>query len=82
MTTLRFEGNGPLKDRQEAAHAHAALYHSATSAYIVTDLGADKLRFIKDRKEQYSVDCNLGDGPRHLVSHGNGESRIDSCVYR
>ncbi|NLR90269.1 lactonase family protein [Flammeovirga agarivorans] len=72
---IQYEGEGPNKSRQEAAHAHFANYDSKLKKTFTVDLGSDKVHIynVKETKleEVQTLSTPAGGGPRHLVAHGN-----------
>lgn len=79
--TIQFEGSGPVKDRQEQSHIHAAILSTNQSMLYCTDLGADRLyAFNYDPKADMPlqpadpayVSLPAGCGPRHLILSPNG----------
>lgn len=81
VADIRFKGSGPNTRRQEAPHAHAAVFGPKEKQLFVTDLGADRLYLYDfDRRngsvvpaQQAYVALPPGSGPRHLEFHPNGK---------
>jgi 6-phosphogluconolactonase len=71
----KISGNGPNKERQEAAHTHSVNIARDNKALIVTDLGTDKVLAYHLSPEKSTaqpaappfVKVPDGDGPRHSV---------------
>ncbi len=77
---IQLEGSGPDKDRQEKAHAHAAVFSPMGEQLFVTDLGSDKIMIYNFNEyinlPMYpnlppSLNTVAGSGPRHFVFHPN-----------
>ena len=71
--TIAYQGNGPNKDRQEAAHAHQAMTSPDGKWLYVCDLGSDRIwrHRVDDLKTEpggFTV-VPPGSGPRHLAFH-------------
>lgn len=70
---ISYEGRGPNKERQEAAHAHQAQVSPDDRWLYVCDLGSDKIwvHDIRDIRSGIcstkSIDIPDGYGPRHLI---------------
>ena len=81
VVNIPFKGSGPNTRRQEASHAHAAVFAPREKQLLVTDLGADRLYLYDfDRRKgtvtpaaQAFVSLPPGSGPRHLEFHPNGK---------
>ncbi len=81
VADIRFKGSGPNTRRQEASHAHAAVFGPKEKQLFVTDLGSDRLYIYDfDRRngtttpaQQAFVSLPPGSGPRHLEFHPNGK---------
>ena len=77
-SSLQFEGSGPNKERQEAAHAHSSWFLN-DKTILSADLGTDhvwKVDYAGGRlalDEEVSLQLNPGAGPRHLAIHPHGE---------
>ena len=73
--------HGPVKDRQEKAHAHSALVSPDGNFVFVNDLGLDRIHVFRlDRATSKLLPHQPdhwasapGAGPRHLVFHPNGK---------
>jgi 6-phosphogluconolactonase (cycloisomerase 2 family) len=64
-------GSGPVTDRQECSHAHAAYFRNGR--ILAVDLGADSLwALAADGTARVVLRLAAGFGPRHLVSVGRG----------
>ncbi|MBL4650606.1 MAG: lactonase family protein [Aureispira sp.] len=77
---LKFEGAGPLKKRQSAAHIHSAVFSPNGKFLFAPDLGADLIRIFKFQRSKAAplkiidsllVKSAAGSGPRHFVFHPN-----------
>lgn len=87
-------GNGPNKERQEAAHAHSINLDAGNEFAYLCDLGVDKVfiyRFdketgrLKPNRAQEFFRAKAGAGPRHLAFHPKGKlvfviNELDSSV--
>jgi 6-phosphogluconolactonase (cycloisomerase 2 family) len=59
-------GSGPVQDRQERSHAHAAYFHRHT--LLAIDLGSDSIWALGGRGQmETALKLPPGFGPRHLV---------------
>ena len=90
--SLRFEGEGPVKDRQEASHIHQLKELPSQSGkwILASDLGADVIRLIKSETtgadsgaklalaHVQDIPCPVGSGPRHMEF--NSEGTILYCI--
>lgn len=74
---IKHKGTGPVKERQEQAHAHYVSLSPKEDKLLVVDLGADKI-FVYDFNKDSglitpdpngNVKISPGSGPRHLVFH-------------
>jgi 6-phosphogluconolactonase len=76
-TTIRHEGKGINKERQEKAHVHTAVFSGNNKYLLVADLGIDRLMVYDfdelsgkvTANETASVSVSAGSGPRHLSIH-------------
>ena len=84
VTSVRFTGFGPNKQRQAAPHAHSNTF-SLDNRYLVSaDLGTDRLHLFDvnlataalDPHEPKFVRTIPGSGPRHFTFHPS-----DLCAY-
>lgn len=75
-------GTGPIKDRQEAAHAHSITLDRKNRFAVACDLGADRIFIYKYDKGSGKLSLNPaqmyfqatpGAGPRHFAFHPNGK---------
>ena len=79
-----YTGTGPVKDRQEAAHAHFAAVSPDNRYATINDLGADKIHIYKldpataKLTHAGAYEARPGAGPRTLHYHPNG--KIAYCV--
>ncbi|OLO25090.1 6-phosphogluconolactonase [Alkalihalophilus pseudofirmus] len=77
LSTVKHEGSGPNKDRQEKPHVHYSGFTPDEKFIVVIDLGIDKLITyeVNDEKlnEVNSLSLQPGSGPRHLEFHPNGQ---------
>ena len=86
--SLKFEGSGPVTDRQEASHIHQLKELPSQSGkwILASDLGADVIRLIKAETEGnelqlmhiQDIPCPAGSGPRHMEF--NSEGTILYCI--
>lgn len=69
--TFKFEGSGPVKERQANAAAHQAQLDPSGTMLLVPDLGTDKVHFFSLAQDtltpQPDIPTEAGCGPRHLV---------------
>ncbi len=76
-STIQYSGKGFNPERQEAPHAHAAVFSKDGRILAVTDLGLDKIILYPFDQNSGEIDSdkaivtNLkpGAGPRHVVFH-------------
>ena len=82
VAEFEHEGSGPNPNRQTKPYAHSVNPVPGDDLLIAADLGADKLFFYRQNKEDGSLtrDANTpyitmpaGGGPRHLAFHPNGK---------
>lgn len=73
VETVKNDGTGPNKGRQEGPHAHMSILSPDEKYVLYNDLGTDKIhiyRFHSGKNspltEPTSVSVTPGDGPRHL----------------
>ena len=76
-TIYQHTGKGPVSERQEAAHAHCAIFDAAGKYVYVVDLGIDKVMAYPVSNSGVSeghvaLSCDPGDGPRHIVFSQEG----------
>ena len=90
--SLKFEGSGPVTDRQEASHIHQlkVLPGQESNWILASDLGADVIRLIKPEitgadsgaklalAHVQDIPCPAGSGPRHMEF--NSEGTILYCI--
>jgi 6-phosphogluconolactonase len=68
-------GNGPVRGRQEQAHAHAAYWRG--SELLIVDLGGDSLQVLDSHGAlRTAVRLPPGFGPRHLVRVGRKQAVV------
>lgn len=73
--SIKHEGSGPNKERQDAAHPHSIIQVPGKNLFLVSDLGTDTITTYKldaDKGEltlRYTVQTEAGAGPRHLSFH-------------
>ena len=78
VTTSHYIGHGPVKDRQEAAHAHFASFSPDNRFAYINDLGSDSIHIYTlnaDTAELTNAGtyrARAGSGPRTLHFHPNG----------
>ncbi|PIB37620.1 hypothetical protein BFP72_18040 [Reichenbachiella sp. 5M10] len=69
------EGTGPNSDRQEAPHAHCAVFSKDGQYLYGVDLGIDQIRMYSvadlTAEGEVALQLDAGDGPRHLTFHPN-----------
>jgi 6-phosphogluconolactonase len=74
-------GQGVMPDRQEAAHAHSAIFDPGQRLVLAADLGMDRVwvygfDFERGRitaaEPPLGVSSRAGAGPRHMAFHPNG----------
>ncbi|WP_439896711.1 lactonase family protein [Burkholderia ubonensis] len=80
--TVHHAGSGPVKGRQDGAHAHSAVFSPDGRTLFVQDLGADKIfgyRYTVDGSrglisptDTRYTPVKPGSGPRHMVFDANG----------
>ena len=84
--SLRFEGSGPITDRQESSHIHQlkVLPGQDSKWILASDLGADVIRLIKPEitgadsgaklalEHVKDIPCPAGSGPRHMEFSQDG----------
>ena len=90
--SLKFEGSGPVTDRQESSHIHQlrVLPGQESNWILASDLGADVIRLIKSETtgadsgaklalaHVQDIPCPAGSGPRHMEF--NSEGTILYCI--
>ena len=74
--SLKFTGEGPVKDRQESSHIHQLKEVSCKSGkwILASDLGADVIRLVSAQNNDNKMTlnhikdfpCPAGSGPRHM----------------
>ena len=74
--SLKFIGEGPVKDRQESSHIHQLKEVSCKSGkwILASDLGADVIRLVSAQNKDNNMTlnhikdfpCPAGSGPRHM----------------
>ncbi|MEO8333965.1 MAG: lactonase family protein [bacterium] len=70
-------GSGPVKERQESAHAHCVIPHPNNRFMLAADLGADRVLVYRYDEGKNSLEhlpasdatMRPGSGPRHLAFH-------------
>lgn len=80
-------GQGPVADRQEAAHAHSAFFTPDHKYVYICDLGIDTLVAYEmaeetgklRRAQEMNVSCPPGSGPRHLIFSPCGRFCYVAC---
>lgn len=78
-TTIRHEGSGINKNRQEKPHVHCTYISDDNKWLFVPDLGIDKVMIYAfdaangslNTGEQSFIKINDGGGPRHITFHPN-----------
>jgi 6-phosphogluconolactonase len=90
-SVLEHEGDGPVRDRQEAPHAHAVVPDPTGRWVLTVDLGTDSVRVCELDREtgeleiERELGLRSGVGPRHLAFHPDGGhayivNELDSVV--
>lgn len=73
--SVRHEGSGPNRERQDAAHPHSIIQVPGKNLFLVSDLGTDTIStYNMDSSDgkltlQHKVRTEAGAGPRHLCFH-------------
>ena len=79
---LKFDGQGPVLDRQNKSYAHCSKFHPSTNLLYVVDLGGDKIHIftideensiILPWKQQPFLSLEPGSGPRHITISSDGK---------
>ena len=76
VASVKHEGCGPNRERQDAAHCHCAISTPTEEYMCVCDLGIDQIVFYPlngkaaDFKRVGQVNTKPGSGPRHLIFNG------------
>jgi 6-phosphogluconolactonase len=89
--TEHYTGHGPMRDRQESAHAHFASYSPDNRFAYINDLGGDCIHIYAlnaetaELKSAGTYHAKPGAGPRTLHFHPNGHTaycvnELDSTV--
>ena len=73
-----FEGQGPHRDRQEAAHIHQVAFTPDGEFLAAVDLGSDSLLLDAELRLKNRTALPAGSGPRHLAFSPDG--RFAWCV--
>lgn len=79
-----YTGYGPVKDRQQSAHAHFASFSPDNRFAYINDLGSDCIHIYKAHPETAELTpagtyrAKPGEGPRTLHFHPNG--KVAYCV--
>ena len=75
LQRFAFDGSGPVKGRQEASHAHFAMFLDDGRGLAITDLGGDAIHFydVDDTANPVAwqtrrLDLPPGSGPRHIAA--------------
>lgn len=80
VQTIKDDGHGPNKERQEKAHVHTAVLSPDEKYVLYTDLGTDKINITKYKGGKNNpivpanpafVSVTPGYGPRHLAFSNN-----------
>jgi 6-phosphogluconolactonase len=77
---IQHEGNGPVKDRQDAPHAHSSLFDASGKYLFSADLGIDELKIYRFSDEGIHIEPGQmpfvkmapGAGPRHFDFSNDG----------
>ncbi|RNF39090.1 lactonase family protein [Planococcus salinus] len=73
--SVKHEGTGPNKERQDAAHPHSVFQLPGKPLFFVSDLGTDEIYTyeLDDKKGKLNLkfvtEAHPGMGPRHLAFH-------------
>lgn len=89
--SVRHEGSGPNKERQDAPHPHSVYQIPGSDRFIVSDLGTDELSVYQLDPASGTLSLNQkieaapGSGPRHLACHPSEPfiyslSELDSAI--
>lgn len=79
--TIKFDGSGPVTDRQEKSHPHCVTFTPDGKYMLVNDLGMDQIHQFRLLREKDTlvestptaeVQIRPGSGPRHLVFDRQG----------
>lgn len=78
--TIKFEGSGPDKSRQEQSHLHCANFMPDGKFLLANDLGTDQIHVFPlaedgqlDDGRAFDVALEPGSGPRHLCFSEDGK---------
>lgn len=79
---LKFEGSGPVTERQEKSHIHQLRAMPNSPEWILaSDLGADRIRILKASPDKENllahagdIPCPAGSGPRHMEFSKDGRT--------
>lgn len=82
--TLKFNGTGPDKGRQEASHPHQVILHPHRDELLIPDLGADKTwRLVKGASGTWEIAGHVsykpGSGPRHVAFYSASAGLYVRC---
>ncbi|QQA41907.1 lactonase family protein [Pelagovum pacificum] len=85
--SLRQEGSGPNRDRQDGPHAHFCAFIDGGDGFLVADLGSDAIHHYRlgdpatDPAASYvgSIALPPGCGPRHFTVEGEGARLTVAC---
>lgn len=75
VDSVKHEGSGSNKERQDAAHPHSVIQVPGKNLFLVSDLGTDTISTYKLNPDtgkltlQYKTRTEAGAGPRHLCFH-------------
>lgn len=82
------EGSGPVKGRQQKAHAHSSVFEPETNRIFVADLGTDKIYIyhldkgshkLKKAAPVSEIKLPSGSGPRHMVFNDSKKLLYIAC---
>jgi 6-phosphogluconolactonase (cycloisomerase 2 family) len=83
VLSIRYEGGGPVRGRQDSAHVHSTVFSPDGRYLFVQDLGNDKLyayryfpgspRAVLQPAATAYTPAPPGSGPRHLIFDTNGD---------
>lgn len=82
------DGSGPVKGRQQKAHAHSSVFEPETDRIFVADLGTDKISIYQLDKDNHKlkravpvseIKLPSGSGPRHMVFNDSKRLLYIAC---
>jgi len=82
VQTVRHQGSGPVRGRQDGAHVHSTVFSPDGRLLLVQDLGTDGIYAYRytpggspgpvEPVEWHRTTVEAGTGPRHLIFSGDG----------